>query len=389
MELGNPPWLNVRESRMIFLLSDVLYRAGGIETYLHALATHLHADGDIPFRVAVAELEPCPLVDELVARGVDVYRQNRVPGDRWLVRQRVLLWWLRRQLRPGDWVFCVRQPMPELYLRLVRLAHARGARLAASWMLAPEFLPPTRPDFSRAVAETDAVVSVSACTAGQFRTVYGHDGPVHVVPYHNLTFFDAPLPLPPGPPWRIGYLGRLEIRQKNLDQLITAFAALARERSDVELHLHGRGPDQPALERQVAEAGIGGRIVFHGPYDHRRDLPGIMATNHLFVYPSRYEGGPCFSLLEMMQAGRFCVASAVGGIPDLYAGRPELGTLVSPGDVPGLRAALAGAVVRVASGAVDGASIRARYDEGFNMAAAHRAWLTALGLDTPAAYLPR
>lgn len=366
---------------MVFLLSDVLFRAGGIETYLHALATHLHAEGRIPFRAAVAELEPCPLVDELVARGVNVYRQRRLPGDRWLVRQRVLLWgWLRRRLRPGDWVFCVRQPMPELYAGLVRLVHGRGARLAASWMLAPEFLPPTRSDYSRAVAETDAVVSVSACTAGQFKTVYGHDGPVHVVPYHNLPFFDAALPLPPGPPWRIGYLGRLEIRQKNLDVLVDAFAALTREQPDVELHFHGRGPDQSALERRAAEAGVvGGRIVFHGPYDHRRDLPGIMAANHFFVYPSRYEGGPCFSLLEMMQAGRFCVASAVGGIPDLYEGHPECGLLVPPGTTPqALAGVLRAALARVRTGAVDGVAIRERWREHFSSGPAHRAWTRAL-----------
>ena len=139
-------------SVMIFLLSDVLYRAGGIETYLHALATHLHAGGRVPFRVVVAELESCPLVDELAARGVEVYRQRRLPGDRWLVRQWTMLVWLFFQLKPGDWVFCVRQPMPQLYLTLARLVHGRGARLAASWMLAPEFIPPPGPDFSRAVA---------------------------------------------------------------------------------------------------------------------------------------------------------------------------------------------------------------------------------------------
>ena len=365
---------------MVYLLADVLYRAGGIETYLHALSKHLHAEGHLPFRVAVAELEPCPLVDELVASGVSVYRQRRVPGDRWLVRQRVLFLWLRRQLQPGDWVFCVRQPMPELYPALVRLVHARGARLAASWMLAPEFLPPERADFSRAVADTDAVISVSACTVGQFQTVYGYVGRVHVVPYHNLPFFDSALPLSPGPPWRIGYLGRLEIRQKNVDQLIAAFALVARDEPEVELHFYGRGPDQSTLERSAAEAGIERRIFFHGSYDHRRDLPGIMATNHFFVYPSRYEGGPCFSLLEMMQAGRFCVAAAVGGIPDLYDGFPEAGMLVESGNSEALRGALIETLRRVKAGELDPAAVRERYLDGFTMAAAHRAWKAALGL---------
>jgi len=364
---------------MVFLYSDVLYCTGGIETYLHALALHLKRER-IPSRVAVAELQTCPLVDELVAQGITAYRQRRLPGDRWLVRQRAMMAWLSSQLAPNDWVFCVRQPMPELYAQLSRLTHRRGAKIAASWMFAPEFLPPSRVDFCKAVAETDAVISVSHCTVNQFQSVYGYKGPVHVVPYHNLPLFDRPLPLPPKPPWKIGYIGRLEKRQKNLDHLVEVFARLARERRDVELHIYGCGSDQPALERQVVDTGMQAKVFFHGPYDHRRDLKGILGGCHFFVYPSRYEGGPCFSLLEMMQAGRFCVASRVGGIPDLYEGRPELGSLVVPDDVFSLRAELENAIEQIDAGLVDGAAIRARYFEAFDMNAAHRAWLAALSL---------
>ncbi len=364
---------------MVFLYSDMLVRAGGIETYLHALATHLRHEG-IPFRVVGAELERCPPLDDLVAEGIDVYRQRRLPGDRWLVRQRVMMRWLAGQLQPGDWVFCVRQPMPPLYLSLARLVHGRGARLAVSWMLAPEFLPPVTPDFSRAVAETDAVISVSRCTRDQFKSVYGYEGPVQVVPYHNLPLFDAPLPVPSGPPWKIGYIGRLETRQKNLDGLLAAFAPLAREERAVELHVHGGGPDQPALEQQAAASGIADRVCFHGHYDHRRDLPAIMAGCHFLVYPSRFEGGPCFSLLEMLQAGRFCVASDVGGIPDLYAGHPEAGLLIPPDDPAALTDALREALRLARTGALDPGRVRQRYDGNFDLAAAHRAWTAALAL---------
>lgn len=366
---------------MVFLYSDVLYRAGGIETYLHALASHLQHE-KIPSRAVVAELEHCPLLDELAASGIKVYRQRRVPGDRWLVRQRVMMAWLSFHLKPGDWVYCVRQPEPKLYLSLARMVHRRGARIAASWMFAPEFLPPTNGTFCQAVAETDAVISVSRCTAGQFRRVYGYEGKVSVVPYHNLPFFDKPVPLPAGPPWKIGYLGRLERKQKNLDQLLDAFATLASGRTGVELHLHGHGPDQAALEQMVSQKKLQGRVFFHGPYDHRRDLPDIMARCHFFVYPSLFEGGPCFTLLELMQAGRFCVASRVGGIPDLYEGHPEAGSLVGINDVAGLTNALETTVEQIANGKIDGERIRARYFEGgFDLAGAHRAWMQALALD--------
>lgn len=201
---------------MIYLYNDVVFRAGGIETYLHALALHLQEQG-ISFRVAVSEQEPSPVIHELVERGIDVYRQSRVRGDRWHLRKRLLNWWLRLQLAPGDWVYCVRQPMPELYRDLVRTVHARHARIAASWSFAPKHLAipaHLQERFSQAVKETDAVISVAHCTAGQFAKVYGYDGPVKVVPYHNIEVCDAPVPLPPSPPFRIGYMGRIEIGQK-------------------------------------------------------------------------------------------------------------------------------------------------------------------------------
>lgn len=368
---------------MIFLYSDVLYGAGGIESYLHALASHLRT-AKIAFQVAVAELEPCALVDDLVASGVEVYRQRRLPGDRWRVRQRMLQRWVLRRLKPGDWVFCVRQPLPDLYLGFVRDVHRRQARLAASWALAPEFAKPPNQEFSQAVAETDAVISVAQCTTDQFRSVYGYKGKVHVVPYHNILFFHEIVPPPPGPPWKIGFLGRLERNHKNLDQLILAFRGLVSIRTDVELHLHGRGPDESALKELVSREELSDKVFFHGTYDHRSDLPSIMERCHVFAYPSRFEGGPCFTLLELMQAGRFCVASRVGGIPDLYEGRPTLGALVDPGDAHGLRDALADAVESAAAGIIDGERIRARYLEAFDNGFAHRAWTAALGLNESA-----
>jgi glycosyltransferase involved in cell wall biosynthesis len=367
---------------VIYLYSDILGARGGIETYLHALAAKLHQDG-IPFQIAVSENGRADFLDELSGLGIEVYRQPPVPGDRWHLRKRLLIRHVARRLKPGDWVYCVRQPMPELYLPLVSAVHRRGARIAASWMFAPEFLlPPERhaAAFRRAVAETDAVISVSRCTARQFREFYGYQGKVYVVRYHNAEHFSAPLPLPPSPPFRIGFMGRIDIRQKNLDTILKTFAELARRREDVELHIYGGGPDEAQLAELVAALGLGGKVVLHGPYDQRKDLEPIIRQCHLFIYTSRFEGGPCFSLLELLQAGRFVVTSPVGGIPDIYEGRPEIGTLVPSDDPDAIARALENALDRIASGAVDGDRIRARYDEEFTMDIAQREWLAALGM---------
>jgi glycosyltransferase involved in cell wall biosynthesis len=370
---------------MIFLYSDVLYRAGGIETYLHALAHKLRDEG-IAFRIAVSEQEPCPLIDELVALGVDAYRQPMIPGDRWHVRKRMLVLWLWSKLKRGDWVFCVRQPMPELYLWLVRLVHSRNARIAASWIFAPLSLSQRTPAhlqerFSEAVRETDAVISVAKCTAGEFSRAYAYDGEVHVVRYHNLPVFPAPVPLPPAPPYRIGYMGRIEIVHKNLDMVLEGFRELCRRRGDVELHFFGGGPDEAEFAAMVARADLGGKVVLHGRYDHRTDLPRIVASCHLFIYPSRYEGGPCLSLLELLQAGRFVVTSPVGGIPDIYDGHSEFGIMAPPDDRGAFVDALEAGLARVAAQGVDQAAMREHYVRNFDMDAAHRGWMRALRLE--------
>jgi glycosyltransferase involved in cell wall biosynthesis len=267
----------------------------------------------------------------------------------------------------------------------VRLIHRRKAKIAVSWFTAPEFWPPTvagayAKEFSQAVAETDAVISVSKCTVRQFKEVYGYSGRVHVVPYHNLLFFKEALPLPSGPPWKIGSLGRLEAKVKNLDTLLHVFANVLEVRRDVELHCYGDGPDRMQLERLALDLAIDRRVSFHGAYDHRRDLPEIMNNCHFFVHPSRVEGGPCFSLLEILQAGRFCVAARVGGLPDLYEGYPDVGLLVDRNDEKSLYQGLMLALEKAEKGLIDSKKIRARYFAGFDLESAHQAWMSALGL---------
>lgn len=367
---------------MIWIFSDYLAANGGIETYLHALSTHLRGEG-IPFRVAVCEMAACAVVDEIAKSGIPVYRQRRVPGDRWCVRQRFLRHWLLRHLQPGDWVYCIRQPREEIYETLVDGAHRKGARVAASWMLTPDALPVVprlSASFQRAVAKTDAVISVSHAGAAMYRETYGYEGKVHVVPYHNLLYFTEPLPLPEGPPWRFGFLGRLDDSQKNLFALVEAFLSVAAEGGQITLDLFGGGPDLEALGNLKASRDEWDAIRIHGPYDHRRDLGRILRPLHCVVYTSHYEGGPCFSLLEAMQAGRFVLASAVGGIPDLYADHPEAGMLLGSQDPFAIAEGLRAVIVKLKRGEMTTDGPRSVYDAGFAISRAHEAWMKALGL---------
>lgn len=368
---------------MILLFGDILAGLGGIETYLDALARKLHSEGR-PFKVAVSLNGATPILDALKAMGIDVYSQPRVPGDRFHVRQRLLVRHVAKQLRPGDWVYCLRQPMPAIYLSLVRAVHARGAKVAASWIFSPEFIQPppgkVGESFCQAVRETDAVISVSECARHQFEEIYGHTGKVNVVRYHNRPLFEDVVPLPPLPPFRIGYAGRIDIHQKNLDTLLEAFAIFAARCPNSVLNIHGGGPDEQKLREMAAASPVRDKIHIHGRYDLARDMAGIVAQNHIFTYASRFEGGPCFSLLELMQAGRFVIASPVGGIPDIYEGHPEAGTLVDFHRPTDIAEALEDAACRIEAGQIDATAVRRRYLQEFTQEHAHAQFKEVLGL---------
>jgi glycosyltransferase involved in cell wall biosynthesis len=366
----------------IHLFADVLGGFGGIETYLDALARRL-ATEQVPVRIAVSLNSPAPFLNELELLGISVYKQPAVPGDRWCVRQRLLVRHVARHVKPGDWVFCVRQPMPAVYLPLVRAIHRQGGKVAASWMFAPEYLPAPPGAlgkcFKKAISETDAVISVSECTRHQFADMYDYSGPIKVVRYHNIERLHKSIPIPSNLPICIGFIGRIAVEQKNLDTIIKAYQLLVDRRDDVVFNFYGGG-EIDALRSIVAAAGLEDVVRLHGHYDHRRDLPKIMAKNHLFVYTSRFEGGPCFSLLELLQAGRFVVTSPVGGIPDIYSGRPDIGVLVSPSNPDEITAALDHAIDRFVAGEIDPDRIRSVYESHFTDDKAHGQWLEALGL---------
>lgn len=372
---------------MIYLCSDYMVRAGGIETYLHALATRLKQHG-VPFRVAVTELEPTDLIEELVRDGVGVYRQSRLPGDTWCVRQRCMILWLASHLRKNDWVYCVRQPNAQVFLFLARIVHWRGAKLAVSWAVPPSVVAPPpglRRHVASAVRRTDVVISTNRSTLGEFASVYDYHDRVHVVPYHSLPLFPAPLEMPSGPPWRVGYLGRFDNKQKNLVCILEAVHSLRQSGELIELHLYGGGGDEALLRAKAKELEPHqpAAIHFHGPYSRRNDLLGIMGHCHFFIYTSHYEGMP-LALLEMLQAGRYCITSRVGGIPDLYEGHPEAGTMIEPGQLNDrivTERALRDTIRLAAEGRLHPNTIRECYDGRFDIESVHAAWLAALGMN--------
>lgn len=120
---------------------------------------------------------------------------------------------------------------------------------------------------------------------------------------------------------------------KGLDVLLMAFSRLLEKDRGLSLVLAGRDQMKGALPLFAKKLGIQDRVVFAGPVPRAR-VAKLLERCLFFVLPSRRETLG-MALLEAMAAGKACVASRVGGVPELAThGRHAL--LVPPGDVEAL-----------------------------------------------------
>lgn len=99
--------------------------------------------------------------------------------------------------------------------------------------------------------------------------------------------------------------------------------------------LAGDGDYLETFGQRVREAGMGDRVHLLG---HRQDVPGILNGCDLFVICSLHET-LCNSLIEAGKAGLACVATRVGGIPEVVEDGVS-GLLVPPGDTEAAREAV-------------------------------------------------
>jgi glycosyltransferase involved in cell wall biosynthesis len=132
----------------------------------------------------------------------------------------------------------------------------------------------------------------------------------------------------------VGVVGRLE-PEKGHPTLIDAWPLVLGAVPEAYLLVVGEGSRREALEQQVAELGIGGRVIFTG---RRDDVPEVTAALDVAVLPS-YREAQGLTILEAMALSRPVVASNVGGIPEMVEdGRT--GLLVPPHDASALAAAI-------------------------------------------------
>lgn len=136
---------------------------------------------------------------------------------------------------------------------------------------------------------------------------------------------------------RILAMASADAPMKGIATLLEAFAKLRTER-DVELVLVTRPVPGGRTERLIDRYGIAGHVQFvHGISD--MELVELMGSAEVACVPSLYEG---FSLptAELMACATPLVASDAGAIPEVTGPTGLAATLVPPGDVGALRAAI-------------------------------------------------
>jgi glycosyltransferase involved in cell wall biosynthesis len=136
-----------------------------------------------------------------------------------------------------------------------------------------------------------------------------------------------------------GTVGRL-VPTKGYSYLIDAFTEVKRTIPDAELILIGDGRLKDELAQQAKNTQYSESIHFLG---RRDDITELLKGFDAFVLPSVAEGMPR-ALLEAMASGLPCIATDVGGIPEIVSDR-EFASLVptaNPQELAKAMIALAG-----------------------------------------------
>ena len=130
----------------------------------------------------------------------------------------------------------------------------------------------------------------------------------------------------------LAFAGRLTA-QKSLRVALEALAAV----EGVELLIAGEGDERAALERDVAELGLGDRVRFLGALPRERVVE-LFAAADASVLSSSWENFP-HTVVEALAAGAPVIATATGGVAEVVRDG-ENGLLVPLADATALGEAI-------------------------------------------------
>jgi glycosyltransferase involved in cell wall biosynthesis len=167
---------------------------------------------------------------------------------------------------------------------------------------------------------TDCLLFVSDYERRTYRRKVGEPPIPNVLVYNGLRaaeFEPVPEAADAADLLYIGMMRDLKGPDLFIDAFARAETALGRRLSAVMV---GAGEDLPRYEAEVERLGLADRIRFLPPMPAR----AAFALARLVVVPSRAEAMP-YIVLETLAAGKPMIATAVGGIPEIFgSGSPAL-----------------------------------------------------------------
>lgn len=134
---------------------------------------------------------------------------------------------------------------------------------------------------------------------------------------------------------KIGFVGRLD-PQKNIGDLLNAFANLCKTENNISLHLYGQGNQLENAQDIVKNLGMEDKIFFEGVHN---DMETVYGQLDMVVLSSVYEGMPN-ALIEAISIGIPVVAYDCPIGPSEIIENDVNGYLVPMSDVNGLTAAM-------------------------------------------------
>lgn len=215
------------------------------------------------------------------------------------------------------------------------------------------------------LAQAQHIISVSESTAKDITDFWGISSDkitpiLHGYDGDRFRFLNLPTRESLGESPYFLYFGRPD-PSKNLHRLITAFAALKNNESELWLVGPSDRRYTPLLQAQAEHLGIGNRVKFL-EYVPAAELPIIINQAIALVFPSLWEGFG-FPVLEAMACGTPVITSNISSLPEV-AGDAAL--LINPENSGEITAAMQAILV-------DG-SLRSRLRQAGLMRASQFSW---------------
>jgi glycosyltransferase involved in cell wall biosynthesis len=157
---------------------------------------------------------------------------------------------------------------------------------------------------------------------------------------------------------------------KAIDVLIEALALLKRSGRRVSAAIAGEGPEGAALKAQALRLDVADQVRFIG-YCPAREA---FTMGRMLVIPSRAESLP-YVVLEAAAAGVPIIATAVGGVPEIFGSQSD--ALIPPEDGAALAGAIAAALDDPAHTHRVAAAVRTRVRSEFSSTVMVEAGLAA------------